>query len=199
MIRSQVSGGKSLGLPSSHPPRDDEIKAWRVYVVGADGRLGDLQILNEVLASRVLDTKGKPTQFLQEVVPADVNRPYPVCKLYDKKAAREAEEAKRKAAKMTKIQTKQLEVSWGMSDNDLGHRIVRLKEFLKKGWKVEVVFGSKRKGWMNKREASAEEAERVLQKLREAVNEVEGAKEWREMQGFLGGEGILSFEGKLMR
>lgn len=121
-----------------------------------------------------------------------------MCKIYDKKAAREAEEAKRKASKGTKAkrQTKQLELNWSVSEYDLGHRMARLKEFLQKGWKVEIVFGSKRKsGWNRKREVSPEEADLLLEKIRKVVGEVEGALE-KQMGGEVGKEAMLFFEGK---
>lgn len=185
-----LSGGRD------RPPRDEEIRAFKVYVVRPeDGRLSEPQILSKVLDTRERDEKGRPTQYLQEVLAKSEDRPYPICKMFDKKAAREADEAKRKAAKTTKMHMKQLEVSWTVSDNDLGHRMGRLKEFLEKGWRVEVIFGSKRKGWKNRREATVEEAERVLEKIRNVVREVEGAKE-RPMQGKVREDAVLCFEGK---
>ncbi|MCJ1456397.1 hypothetical protein MMC28_006758 [Mycoblastus sanguinarius] len=188
--RHGAHGDKDFGPRPDRPLRDEEIKAWKIHMVASDGKLTDLQILTEVLSRRECDSKGRPTQFLQEVAPATLDRPNPICRMYEKKASREIEEAKRKATKTTKMQTKQLEVSWAMSDNDLGHRLARLKEFLEKGWRVEVVFGSKRKGWMNKRAASAEEAANVLERIKGAVGEVEGANEWRGMQGKIGGEAV---------
>lgn len=165
----------------------------------SDGRLAEPQFLSEVLSSRARDEKGKFTQFVQEVSPPGPDRPYPVCRMFDKKAAREAEEARHKAAKAVKRanrQSKQLDLSWTMSDNDLGHRMARLKEFLQKGWKVDIVFGSQRKsGWSRKREASEEEARGVVEKIRNTVGEVEGAQE-KEMQGEVGKEAVLSFDGK---
>ncbi len=164
-----------------------------------DSRLTEPCLLSDVLSSRERDEKGKFTQFVQEVSPPSEERPYPVCKMYDKKAAREAEEAKRKTAKVmkrTRGQLKQLDLNWTVSDNDLGHRMARAKEFLEKGWKVEVVFGSQRKsGWAKKREVTLEEATGVLEKIRKAVGEIEGAQE-KEMQGVVGKEAILFFEGK---
>ncbi|CAF9908027.1 hypothetical protein IMSHALPRED_006561 [Imshaugia aleurites] len=193
--------GKQFGPKdsSARRPRDEEINAHKVYLVRPeDSRLTEALLLSEVLAARERDEKGRPTQFVQEVSPPTEEIAYPVCKIYDKKAAREAEEAKRKASKITKMkwQTKQLELGWSVSDNDLGYRLARLKEFLQKGWRVEMVFGSKRKsGWNEKREASLEEANKVLGKIRKTVGEVEGAQE-RQMQGEVGKEAILFFEGK---
>ena len=164
-----------------------------------ESRLTEPQLLDDVLSTRERDGKGKYTQFIQEVSPPTEEMPYPVCKMYDKKAAREAEGAKLKAAKAAKKmtrQSKQLELNWTFSDNDLGHRIVRLKEFLEKGYKVEVRFGSQRKtGWAKKMNVTEEQASAVLEKIRRAVGEVEGACE-KEMQGTVGKEAILLFERK---
>lgn len=116
--------------------------------------------------------------------------------MVDKKEAREAAVAKRKSGKEKKIQMKQLEISWIVAENDLKHRLGRMKEYLGKGWRVEIIFGAKRKGWMDRREATREEVVNVLETIRGAVRDVEGAKEWREMQGTEGGDAVLSFEGK---
>lgn len=165
----------------------------------SDSRLTEPLYLSDVLATRERDDKGRFTQFVQEVSPPSEELLYPVCKLYDKKATREAEERARKAAKTMKKmsqQSKQLDLNWTVSDNDLGHRMVRMKEFLEKGWKVDIVFGSQRKrGWMERREVSEEEALGVLEKIRKTVREVEGAQE-KEMQGTVGKAAVLSFEGK---
>lgn len=165
----------------------------------SDSRLTEPSLLSDILSSRERDEKGHYTQFVQEVSPSSEDRPYPVCRMFDKKAAREAEEARRKAArtmKRTKGQSKQLDLRWTVSDNDLKHRMVLLRGFLEKGWKVEIVFGSQRKsGWAKRREASLEEANGVLEKIRKAVGEIEGAQE-REMQGEVGKGAVLLFEGK---
>ena len=196
---ASVTDSEDVRQSPDRPPRDEEIKAFKVYMVRPeDNRLTEPLPTFEVLESRQRDDKGRPIQFLQEVAPANVEagRYHPICKMFDKKAVREAELAKRKSGKEKRIQQKQLEVSWTMTDNDLSHRLSRLKEFLEKGWKVEILFGTKRKGWMGRREPSQEEIKRVLERIRGAVGEVDGAKEWRGMQGKEGGEAVLSFEGR---
>ena len=193
------NNAKEEHVRPDRPPRDEEIKANRIYLVNPEtGKLSEPVSLLDVLDTRLKDEKGRPTQFLQEVAPAspEEDRPYPICKMFDKKYVREVETAKQKAKKETKQQTKQLEISWTVSDNDLSYRLVRLKEFLEKGWKVELVFGAKRKGWMGRRKATPEDIERVLGRINSAVGEVEGAKEWKPMQGVVGEQAILSYEGK---
>lgn len=159
-----------------------------------DGRLTDPIPTYDVLQSRQRNEKGRLIQYLQEVAPMNAaeGRHFPVCRMFDKKLDGE----KRKTDKAKKMQTKQVEVNWQMSDNDLVHRLGKLKEFLEKGWRVEVLFGVKRKGWKGRKETSQEEARRILDKVRGAVGEVEGAKEWKAMQGKEGGEMMLSYVGK---
>ena len=133
---------------------------------------------------------------MQEVSPASEERPWPVCKLFTKETVRKEEEARRKASKMTKVQSKQLECRWMITDNDLEHQMTRLKGFLEKGWKVDIVFGSRRKsGWKGRKQVSLEEAEALLEKIRKVVGEVQGAQE-KPMQGKIGKEAVLRFEGK---
>lgn len=196
--KNKRSFGPKHGLTERRRARDEGINAVKVHMVDPqDERLAAPRLLSEVLEARERDEKGRPTQFVQEVSPPSGERAYPVCKMFDKKAAREAEEARRKAGRATKAkwQEKRLEVSWTVSDNDLAHRMARLREFLDKGWRVEVVFGSKRKGWNERREAGPEEANKVLEKIRKAVGQVEGAQE-KQMQGRVGKEAVLLFEGK---
>ncbi len=180
----------------NRPPRDEEIRAYRV-VLAEDGKLSQPVSLLDVLDSREKDERGRPTQFLQEVAPAnrDEGRPYPICKMFDKRHVREIEMAKEKA-KEVKKQEKQLEINWTIDDNDLGHRLGKLKEFLEKGFKVEVIFGVKRKGWRQRRQASDEDTKRLVDKIKRTVEAVEGAREWKSMSGKLGGQAVLSFEGK---
>ena len=180
-------------------PRDEEIRSFRVHLVRAeDGRLTEPMPTYEVLRLRQVDEKGRPTQYLQQVAPmsAQEGRMYPICKILDKKAVLQSEATKRKVQKEGKVQTKRLEINWIVSDNDLSYRLDRLKEFLEKGWKVEILFGAKRKGWMGRRDPSKEEVERVLERIRATVKEVDGAKEWRDFQGVEGGDAMMHLDGK---
>ncbi|KAM0805000.1 hypothetical protein BDR22DRAFT_969251 [Usnea florida] len=190
-------------LPNDTRPRDRQIGSRLIYLVDpSDQRLSTPQSLGALLSTLPLDTHNQPTQYIQQVAPPTPTHPYPICRVVDKAAARAAEDAvrkkeKEKAREKAKVQEKTLEVGWSVSDNDLGHRMVRLREWLGKGWRVEVVFGSKRKsGWGRKRAVSVEEAEGLVEKIRGVVGEVEGAREQRAMEGRVGEEAVLYFEGK---
>ncbi|KAH8811920.1 hypothetical protein F5884DRAFT_295015 [Xylogone sp. PMI_703] len=166
-------------------PRDDEIKSRTVRVVGEDGKLKEPQQTLEVLNSL--------NRTLESLVIVDpgTDGSIPICKIINKKAEREAVKAK-KAVKNPGAVVKTIELNWAIDANDLGHRLKKMKEFLGKGNKVELILASKRKG----RKASPEEADMVLQKIREAIAEVDGAKESKAMEGKVLGHATLFIQGK---
>ena len=59
---------------------------------------------------------------------------------------RDAEKAKAVAARRSIVATKTIELNWAIDGNDLGHRLQRIKDFLGKGNRVEVMMAPKRKG-----------------------------------------------------
>lgn len=124
----------------------------------------------------------------------------PTCKIISKKESYESEKRAKEVAKEKKrVQKvtsgeglKTLELNWAIDLNDLGHRINRIKEFLGEGRRVEVVLAAKKRG----RKASREECEVVLEKLRTAVGEVEGAKQREATTGKIGGFVTMVFQGR---
>ncbi len=112
------------------------------------------------------------------VVPGEPGVP-PICKIMNKQAMREAEKAKAKANKNPAATVKTIELNWAIDGNDLGHRLGKMREFLGKGFKVEVLLAGKKKG----RKATEEEAKNLLERLREAVRDVDGARELKPMEG----------------
>ena len=82
--------------------------------------------------------------------------------------------------------SKQIEINWAISSNDLAIKLKQLGEFLEKGRKVEVLLANKKR----QRRASAEEGEGVLKRIRGRLEEME-AKEGKEMEGDVGGQATL--------
>jgi translation initiation factor IF-3 len=121
----------------------------------------------------------------------------PICKIVDKKVLREQEQVARKPvkSKAPSATIKQLELNWAIDPNDLNHRLNKMVEFLRKGWRVEVLLAPKKRG----RRASPEEAEELLDKIREKAREVPGAKEIKALEGKIGATVSLNFEGKLQK
>ncbi|KAL9102577.1 MAG: hypothetical protein Q9163_002295 [Psora crenata] len=195
-LNSNSFGPKDRPGAKAGDVRDELIRALKVYLVQPDDTLGEPVLLRDALDARQVDERGRPTQYLRQVREPNDEFPYPVCKYYDKKIERDRELARKKAAKIARTENKQLEINWTVSDNDLHHRMERLKEFLGKGWKVEIILGSMRKkGWKGKRLADPEEAKNLISRIRAAAMEVEGARERAEMKGVPGQEVFLTFEG----
>lgn len=154
-----------------------------------DGRLEKPSSTHEILQS--MDRK---TQSLVVVALSEAGAP-PICKIMDKKAMREAEKARAKAARSSAVTVKTVELNWAIDGNDLAHRLQRIKDFLGRGNRVEVLLAAKRKG----RKASEEEAERLLERIRGAIGEVDGARESRDMEGRLLGTATIYAEGKAVQ
>ena len=180
------------------PPRDEEIQAWRAYLRLPNKKLSEPQIFQDILDGRARDEKGKFSQFVQELAPPDPhnNRPYSIVAYYDKKEMKDRELAVKKKAKEGKTKEKALELGWSIGEHDLQQRMNRLKEFLEKGARVEVIFGSPRiRGWSMKRKVSEEEGLELLGKIRGAAMEVQGTKEVGGLTGLVLGQARLTFQG----
>lgn len=182
---------EQYGPPSRKqgPPRDENIQAYEVQVVDEDNSLKPPAPLSQVLYS--LDRK---TYTLVQVSPPEAGK-LPVCKIFGKKALREAERAKAKPPKSPATLTKQLELNWAIDPNDLGHRLNKMQEFLEQGRRVEIILAGKRKG----RKATEDEAQTVLKRIRGRVKELEGVRESKEMEGKVLGQATLFFEGKVKK
>jgi len=71
-----------------------------------------------------------------------------------------------------------------------------MKGFLAKGHKVEITCAGRRRKGKTARQAEMEEAEELVVKIREAINEVADAKEIQEMTGKLLGSAKIFAEGR---
>ena len=169
----------------SRLPRDEEIKSWTVCLVSADGGLEQARSTANILSS--IDRK---THSLVTVAEGEPGSP-PICKILNKKAMRDAEKAKILAAKKGTITTKTIELNWAIDGNDLGHRLSRIRDFLAKGNRVEVMMAPKRKG----RKASEEEAKALTDRVRKVIEECE-ARESKPMEGRMLGTATIYAEGK---
>lgn len=186
------------GPKADRPPRDEEIRAWRAHVKLPNGRLSEPQSLQDILDGRAQDEKGKYSQFVQELAPADPQngRQYSILGYFDKKQLKEQELAQKKKNKQATTKEKSLELGWSIEGHDLQHRLDRLKAFLEKGNKVEIVFGSTRiRGWGLKRKITEAEGKALSEKFRQTALEVEGTKVLKELTGNILGQASMSFQG----
>jgi translation initiation factor IF-3 len=170
-------------------PRDDEIKAWSVSLVTDDGKLQEPRS-----TQAILEDMDRKNDSLVVVVPGEPGVP-PICKIMNKQAMREAEKAKTKANRNPAATVKTIELNWAIDGNDLGHRLGKMREFLGKGFKVEVLLAGKKKG----RKATEEEARNLLERLREVVTEVDGARESKPMEGKILAQAKFYAEGRAVQ
>ncbi|KAL8753963.1 MAG: hypothetical protein Q9199_004680 [Rusavskia elegans] len=187
--------------------RDEGIRAPEIQIVGPNNSLQPPTSLRGSLASIA-----RSTQFLMQVGEkihprfADApgpdegqrdNRPkIPVCKVVDKHSHRQAEIAKAKPKKNVSIPTKEVELNWTIAPHDLDHRLKKMREFLSDGRRVEVVFGKKRRGWMQRKDVTEGKAKGLLEMIRDQAATVQGSKEWKVLEGEEGGELRMFFEAK---
>lgn len=185
---------------------DNEIASPLIYLVDPttnqirDPETGALP--DPITRFDALNSLDPKTHRLIQLSPDEPSNPdfIPVCKIvgkketYDaeKRKSRAAKEAKKVAAKTSEMGMKTVELNWAIDRNDLGHRLEKMKGFLMEGRRVEVVLASKKRG----RKASLEECERVLERLRDCVGSVEGARETEGMQGKIGGFATLVLMGR---
>jgi translation initiation factor IF-3 len=185
----------STSLPTAKRrlPRDDEIKDYMVRIVSEGNKLSPPQYTSSVLNS--LDRQNETLVMVAMPDPdPDTNEAsYPICRVQSKKVLREAEKARAKKKELPSATLKTIELNWAIDPHDLQHRLQRVKDFLSKGWRVDVVMAGKKRG----RKATPEEMKAVVEKIRETTKEVEGSKEWRDMEGSLGAAATIYLVGKL--
>ncbi|KFY61969.1 hypothetical protein V497_02673 [Pseudogymnoascus sp. VKM F-4516 (FW-969)] len=196
-------------------PRDEQIAKHNfpyVHLVDETGKLSTPQRVADILASldrktQSLHTVALPPPRLRsrwerppEAVPSPDREEgptraapeIPVCKIINKEIVRKAAKSLKKKPANPSQTVKTLELNWAIDPHDLGHRLRRMQEFLEKGYRVDVLLVGKRK----KRKASPEEAAETLRRIREEAEGVEGAKEWKAMEGKVGGQVTVYLEGK---
>lgn len=105
-------------------------------------------------------------------------------------------EKERRKAKNPSQTTKYLELNWAIDQNDLQHRLGKLRQFLMEGRRVEVFLAKKKK---KMRDATVAEGSATLEKVRECVTGVEGAREMRAMEGKFLERATLFYEGKRVK
>lgn len=178
---------------STRPPRDDEIAkiCSEVWYIDSDGVNQGVKPIKELLSSY-----DRSMYHLLCVNPNVAATEPPTCRLIGKgklleqeKMQRQLEKEKRSYRDPLKT-SKSLEFTWAISTNDLGHKMKKMKEFLKKGYKVEIVLGA-RKGMAKLPRAQMEE---LVGRIREVARE--HGKESKPPEGGIGVQYTLFFEGE---
>jgi translation initiation factor IF-3 len=178
-------------IPERRLPSDGDIKAWSIYLVDENGKLSA-----PIQTFDVLDSMDRKTHTLTTVaMPSEQgNGPrLPICKIMNRKELHELEKAQKKKKVNPSRTVKTLELNWAIDGNDLSHRLGKMKGFLAKGFRVEIMLAAKKRG----RQATMEEADNLVKNIRDAVSTVEGSKEWKSMDGVVGNQATVYFQGQL--
>jgi len=83
---------------------------------------------------------------------------------------------------------KQIELNWAISGNDLDMKMKQLRQFVEKGKKVEILLAAKKR----QRKATPEEANSVVQAIQKTVDEIEGCRELKSLEGNIGGQALMT-------
>ncbi|MCJ1258455.1 hypothetical protein MMC24_006288 [Lignoscripta atroalba] len=170
-------------------PRDEGIRSPTVHLV--DDTTNSLA--PPAPLPTILSSFDRTTHFLVQVA-TDASTSLPVCKIVNKLDFRTAERNRAKAAKAVQSVAKShktIELGWAIAPNDLDHRLKKMVEFLEEGRRVDIVIARKRKS----RLTTVDEGTEVVKGIRQRVGGVEGAREWKEMEGEVGGVMKIYLEG----
>ncbi|KAF9874850.1 translation initiation factor [Colletotrichum karsti] len=158
------------------PLENDEITDRQVMIVNEENKLEGPFDTFKVVRSLDLDR-----EVLRMVSEARGPR-HAICKIINIEALREREREQEQARKenaKTKQKSKDLELNWAIAPHDLGHKLKQLRTFLEKGFKVEVLL-AKKKG---SRTATRDEAETLIQTIRDLLADTPGARETKAPEG----------------
>lgn len=186
----------------SRPPEvrqqkwNDEINSEFVHIVEADGRLsGAPRRLRSVLASLDL----RESRVIQLTKEGDETPDgLPICRIrnikefVDEERRNKARQKEQRKESKLRTEPKSLELNWAIDQNDLGHRMGKLRGFLAEGRRVEMILAAKKRG----RKASMEECEALLERIRTEAESVPGTTFMGELDGKLGAFSTLKIQGK---
>ncbi|PUU81450.1 hypothetical protein B9Z19DRAFT_1122075 [Tuber borchii] len=188
-------------LDLSHIPKNVKIRNDDIVPLNGEIRYVDANLVHHgiVKFEDVINSFDRSEYILLCVNPSVVsqNEP-PTCLLtsmahFLERERREAEAAALALLKRQKkpaITTRVLEFTWAISEHDLAHKMKKMGEFMQKGYRVEVIVGT-RKGMPK---VKAEQAKELIAKIRETG--IMFGKEWKKEDGALGAQFTLFFEGK---
>ncbi|KAF9771558.1 hypothetical protein IL306_010821 [Fusarium sp. DS 682] len=176
-------------------PQDFEIKDPKIMVL--DNGVFDGPLVTKNVLSRLPETES--LRMITPYIPADPknSKPtqYAICKIVNKREEYERQRElaqRRRLSKQTASKTKEVEMSWAISEHDFGVKTKQLIGFLSKGMKVELIIGFKKKG--QKKRTSDDTAEEVYTKVKKLVEEL-GSREYKPRDGEVGRTMRIYLEG----
>ncbi|KAK5080156.1 hypothetical protein LTR24_008659 [Lithohypha guttulata] len=165
---------------------DEDIPAQHVQLRDSEGKLLEAQSMFSLLRSINRDTEviralatppGKPA--VVEVTTKEI--------LLDRLKQKQLQAASVEKVKRDS-KPKQIELNWAISGNDLDMKMKQLRQFVEKGKKVEILLAAKKR----QRKATPEEANTVVEEIRKTMDEIEGCKELKPLDGKIGGQALMT-------
>ncbi|KAM3519652.1 hypothetical protein NHJ13051_007355 [Beauveria bassiana] len=127
----------------------------------------------------------------EAAAPTTQEEQFALCEIVNKKEAFQKEQERKQLKKENaRPKTKEMELTWAISEHDLQTKLRQLAGFLNKGMKVQLVLGTKRGG----RKVDEETAKALMNRIRDEVQAL-GAREVTAANGDLGRTMRMNFEG----
>ncbi|KAM0328559.1 hypothetical protein ACHAQA_004966 [Verticillium albo-atrum] len=199
-------GGRRGKVAPDRLPQDLEIKDKKIMLIdeqtGIKGPFHTRSIfedLEEGYSLRMIKAAPSPGAAKKPSPesgrpPPKAEPPFAVCKIVHREEERLrvlAQTKEKKAKERQAGKLKEIELNWAIAANDLDIRMGKLRDFLEKGWRVDVTL-AKKKG---ARKATTEEMNGVVKAVTAAVEEIPGARERKPREGELGKSFRIYVEG----
>ncbi|KAI0398309.1 hypothetical protein F5Y17DRAFT_149481 [Xylariaceae sp. FL0594] len=154
--------------------RNHEIPYTFVRLRLEDGTLSGPQrrdaVIDDLPAGHDLVMLAPPPPPSSKSTPMAATIPAAICRIVDRKAKAEKQQQEEEEEAAGAPQTKCLEISWSIADNDLARKLQRLAQFLNKGFRVEVQLARKKgQGKKKTPAASADECAALVNRIRAAA------------------------------
>ncbi|TQS36331.1 hypothetical protein Golomagni_03224 [Golovinomyces magnicellulatus] len=182
------STGTLTNVLKKRLPRNEDIKAELISVVDESGKISGPHRTVEFLEDFEFETKS-----LVMVLEGNAeDGRYPLCRIVDRSVLRQRDMTFMKnKSKKKGTPTKIIEMSWAVENHDLETKLRRLREFLEKGYNVDLLLKAKKRG----RPVTLSEGENIIQKISETVTEV-GGKQQKPPEGEILNNMEMSFTHK---
>ncbi|RKP13538.1 hypothetical protein BJ684DRAFT_19986 [Piptocephalis cylindrospora] len=172
-------------VPVTRPPKDEEITAPLVRVIGEDGVDQGLSTPATALA--------RLNKLTHQLVMVDNREDPPVVRVFSKKALADKKRAVAKATRAARAshrgQEKDMSFRTGVSEHDLGHKLRKIRELLGKGYRVRVnIQGRKREPAKDVRQGSQEILKFMLAKTEDIATLGRVVDDKPDMEGEEGAE-----------
>ncbi len=197
-IQRRPASAAASASTTSHL-RDYGIKSTFIHVRDDEtGRLSEPQKTADIL--RKIDIRAKSLLVVAVPPPRgdgeeNDSRPrYPICRIVDRKAEVAEQKEVRKLAVQDSIKEKEIELNWAIAPNDLELRLKQLRNFLEKGYRVQISLLSRARK-RSKRAATADEAKALLCTVHDTLGEIPGAQEVKKASGVVGKTITMVYQG----